>query len=239
VLVKQFRLGSELIETRLLMRHPDGSWAGYTYEWDAGINDGVLVSGGKVADLGSQDWIFPSSAQCNVCHTPAAGNTLGLETLQLNGSLTYAATGRTANQLATLTGINVLTSSIGDPSTLASLADPSDVSASLDDRARSWLHTNCAQCHRPGGPAPSDLDLRFTTALNQTNACEQPPQSGDLGLGAGARIIAVGNAGQSVLIERISRRDASGMPPLASGIVDADGVALLTDWVNSLAACTP
>ena len=34
VLVKSFRLGGQLIETRLLMRHPDGVWAGYTYEWN-------------------------------------------------------------------------------------------------------------------------------------------------------------------------------------------------------------
>jgi glucose/arabinose dehydrogenase len=35
VLVKNFRLNGRLIETRHLMRHPDGVWAGYTYEWKA------------------------------------------------------------------------------------------------------------------------------------------------------------------------------------------------------------
>ena len=33
VLVQQFRLGGALIETRLLMRHPDGSWAGASGGW--------------------------------------------------------------------------------------------------------------------------------------------------------------------------------------------------------------
>ena len=52
-----------------------------------------------------------------------------------------------------------------------------------------------------------------------------------------ARIIAPGAASRSVLIARANRRDAQGMPPLASTVVDAAGVDLLTRWVNSLAGC--
>ena len=237
VLVKQFRLAGQLIETRLMMRHPDGVWAGYTYEWDQQLGDGVLVSGGKVETIAGQEWLYPSGAQCNVCHTAAAGHSLGLETLQLNSALRYPSTGRTANQLATLDGVVLVNGPLGDPATLASLVDPFDPAASLNDRARSYLHTNCAQCHRPGGPAPTDLDLRYSTALGQTNACDRTPQNGDLGLGAAARIVAPGNAGQSVLRERMSRRDASGMPPLASNLVDSDGVTLLTAWIDGLANC--
>ena len=85
--------------------------------------------------------------------------------------------------------------------------------------------------------APTDLDLQFETALNQTGSCDLPPQNGDLGLGASARIIAPGNAAQSVLLERMSRRDANGMPPLASNIVDTSGVALIESWITSLALC--
>jgi hypothetical protein len=40
-----------------------------------------------------------------------------------------------------------------------------------------------------------------------------------------------------VLIARMSRRDAHGMPPLGSMQVDTDGAALLTEWVNSLTSC--
>jgi uncharacterized repeat protein (TIGR03806 family) len=237
VLVKQFHLGGDLVETRLLMRHPDGVWAGYSYRWDEALGDGTLVPGGAVENIDGQDWIFPSTAQCNVCHTAAAGNTLGLETLQLNGDFTYSSTGRTANQLATLDDIFVIDGLVGDPAGLASLVDPFDTAESLSDRARAYLHTNCAQCHRPGGTAPTDLDLRFGTALGQTSACDQPPQNGDLGLGAGARIIAPGNAAQSVLVERMSRRDANGMPPLASSLVDGAGVALIGSWIDGLASC--
>jgi uncharacterized repeat protein (TIGR03806 family) len=237
VLVKQFRLGGALVETRLLMRHTDGSWAGYSYEWDAGLNDGVLVDGGKIERIGNQDWIYPSTGQCDVCHTATAGRTLGLEIAQLNGSLTYAATGRTANQLTTLSGIGVLAAPVGDPATLPSLSDPYVAGPAIGLRARSWLHTNCAQCHRPGGPTSSNMDLRFATALGQTNACNVAPALGDLGLGAGARIIAPGNANLSVLVARSGRRDASGMPPLASHLVDTGGVTLIDSWIEGLGSC--
>jgi uncharacterized repeat protein (TIGR03806 family) len=237
VLVKQFRLGGALVETRLLMRHTDGSWAGYSYEWDAALNDGVLVDGGKIERIGNQDWIYPSTGQCDVCHTAAAGRTLGLEIQQLNGSMTYAATGRTANQLTTLAGIGVLAGAIGDPATLPSLSDPYTAGPAVTLRARSWLHTNCAQCHRPGGPTSSNMDLRFSTALNATNACNVAPTLGTLGLGASSRIIALGNSDLSVLVARISTRDANGMPPLASHLVDTAGVALIESWIDGLGSC--
>jgi len=41
----------------------------------------------------------------------------------------------------------------------------------------------------------------------------------------------------SVLVARANRRDAQAMPPLASTVVDAAGVDLLTRWVNSLSSC--
>jgi len=44
-------------------------------------------------------------------------------------------------------------------------------------------------------------------------------------------------APRSVLIARIGRRDAHGMPPLATNRVDTDGVTLLAVWVNSLVNC--
>jgi hypothetical protein len=81
------------------------------------------------------------------------------------------------------------------------------------------------------------MDLRYSTLLSSTNACGVSPRSGDLGIGAAARIIAPGNAGNSVLVARMNRRDANGMPPLASSVVDADGVALIQQWINGLTTC--
>jgi len=238
VLMKNFSVAGKLIETRLFARHSDGEWSGASYEWNAGQTDAALVPGGAVRDIGGgQNWIFPSESQCLECHTNAAGRSLGLETAQLNRNYDYAATGRTANELFTLNHLAILTPAIADPAAQPTLPDPTDTNALLTERARAYLHTNCAQCHRTGGPTPSNMDLRYTTALNQTNACNAAPQSGDLGLGANAKLIAPGSAANSIVVNRANRRDAHGMPPLGSNRVDTAGVALLTQWINGLAGC--
>jgi uncharacterized repeat protein (TIGR03806 family) len=238
VVMKNFRIGSRLIETRLLMRHPDSTWGGFTYEWNAEQTDATLVEGGADRDIGNgQIWRFPSEDECLVCHTAAANRALGLETAQLNRDFAYEQTGRTANELATLSHIGVLSPAIPDSSAEPAMPDPTDTSAPLADRARAYLHTNCSQCHRPNGPTPSTMDLRYATALNATNACNATPQNGDLGIGANARLIAPGSSASSVIVNRASRRDSSGMPPLASNQVDADGIALLTQWIDGLSGC--
>ncbi len=236
VLMKSFRSGTRLIETRLFMRHPDGEWAGYSYEWNDAQTDATRVVGGKEAPKGlANDWIFPSESECLTCHTAAAGRSLGIETAQLNGEFTYPATGRTANQLLTHSGIGTITPAINqDPATLPALLDPYG-SGQLNDRARAYLHTNCSQCHRPNGGTPVNLDFRFTTPLSQTNACDAMPVEA-LGI-ANARIIAPGEAGRSTVPARMNRRDAEAMPPLGSNTVDQDGVTLITNWINGLASC--
>ncbi|MFW2405460.1 MAG: PQQ-dependent sugar dehydrogenase [Gammaproteobacteria bacterium] len=239
VLVKQFALSGQLIETRLLMRHPDGTWAGYTYEWNDQQTAATRVVGGKTKIIDGQAWIYPSEGECMQCHTTAASFSLGPEVAQLNGDHVYAATGRTANQLATLESIGMLSAPLSDTvDALPALADPVDAAQSLQARARAYLHTNCAQCHRPGGPTPSSLDFRYDIALDATNACNVVPQSGRFGIPDG-RIITPGDAGRSVILERLSRRNANGMPPLGSTVVDAAGIALISGWIDSLTGCVP
>jgi len=136
----------------------------------------------------------------------------------------------------TFDAIRLFTAPLPAMSTWPSMPDPSGSSGTLTERSRAYLHTNCANCHRPGGGTPSDLDLRYTTPLASTNSCDHTPQSGDLGL-ANARIIAPGAAGRSVLVSRVQRRDGFAMPPLASTVVDAAGAALLTSWINALTNC--
>ncbi len=235
VLMKNFRLNNQLIETRLFMRHPDGGWAGYTYEWNAGQTAATRVRGGKTRTVGSQTWIYPSEGDCMRCHTAAADFSLGLETQQLNRNMTYPSTGRTADQLRTLDHIGVFDAPL--PGTVTQiLADPADTSASLTNRARAYLHVNCAGCHRPAGPTTSSMNLKAQTAFSSTNTCNVVPGTNTLGI-PNAMLIAPGDASRSVVIARMGRRDQDGMPPLASSIVDAAGEALLMDWVNSLTNC--
>jgi uncharacterized repeat protein (TIGR03806 family) len=237
VLMKNFRLDDRLIETRLFMRHPDGVWAGYSYEWNAQGNDATLVSGGKRATIGAHTWIYPSSAECLQCHTEAAGRSLGLETKQLAFSITYPQTGRNGHQLLTLNTINTLSPPIADPAAEIPYANPTGTAGSLSERARAYLHTNCSQCHRPGGPTTSNMDLRYSTPLANTNACDVAPGLGDLGI-ADARLIAPGAPERSVIPARMNLRDNDdAMPPLGSVRADTAGVALIREWIDSLASC--
>jgi uncharacterized repeat protein (TIGR03806 family) len=240
VLVKNFSLGATLVETRLFMRHNDGTWAGYTYEWDAGGTEATRVVGGKTVQVSGQTWEFPSEAQCLQCHTAAAGRSLGLEIGQLNGNFGYPSSSgavRTANQLTTLDVIDVLTPALTQaPAQLPVIPDPFG-SAALALRARAWLHTNCANCHQPGGGSQSTMDLRFTTALNATAACDVSPTLGDLGITPNPRLIAPGSAARSVVVARVNRTGANAMPPLARHQIDMAGVQLLTEWINGLSAC--
>jgi uncharacterized repeat protein (TIGR03806 family) len=237
VLMKNFRLNDKLIETRLFMRHPDGIWAGYTYEWNADQTDATLVEGGKQADVGNgQQWVYPSESQCMTCHNAAAGNSLGLETRQLATKMTYP-NGRESHQLVTLNTIGVMQEPIENPEGQTPYPDPFDPSASLSDRARSYLHTNCSLCHRPSGPTDADMDLQYNKSLADTNTCNVVPGLGDLGI-ANAQLIAPGHPEQSVLLARMSVRDGvTQMPPIGSLKVDDQGVALIREWIASLSSC--
>lgn len=237
VLMKHFRLADRLIETRLFVRHNDGQWAGYSYEWNSEGTDATWVQGGKLANIGGQEWVFPGGADCMRCHTAAAGRSLGLETAQLNGDLLYPVTGRSANQLVTHASIGVLGEPLpGSPEGLPRLVNPYDTNQSLDARARAYLHTNCAQCHRPDGPTNVNLDLRYNTEFTAMNICDIPPQNGNLGIDE-AQLFAPGAPERSLLVERMDRRDLYAMPPLASKQVDSQGVALIGDWIASVAEC--
>ena len=121
------------METRLFMRHTDGEWAGYTYEWNAQGTDATRVIGGKTASISGRAWVYPSEAQCLACHTEAARRSLGLELAQLNGAFTYPQTGRTANQVVSLNAIGLFSPAVTTaPSTLPSMPDPYGTAPAVD-----------------------------------------------------------------------------------------------------------
>ncbi len=233
VLVKNFTLSGNLIETRLFMRHTDtGNWGGYTYRWNTAHTEANLVSGGLDDAIGGQTWPYPSEAQCLQCHTSAASFSLSLETKQLNTTFHYASTNRDANQLTTLQAIGLFANTL---TTQPAYPDPFDVAQPVAERARTYLHVNCSQCHRPNGGTPVTMDLRFATSIASTNTCNVVPTAGDLGV-TGARVILPGDASKSVLYLRANRRGTNQMPPLASHQIDTQGVALLQSWINGMTA---
>jgi uncharacterized repeat protein (TIGR03806 family) len=237
LLVKDFTLGGRRIETRLMVRHDDGDWAGYTYEWNDAQTDATLLDGSLVREYPAGRWVYPSRAQCMECHTRAAGRSLGLETAQLNGEIVYPATGRRANQLATLEAIGAFAAPLAmPPAMLPRFVNPYGTEGTDEARARAYLHTNCAQCHRPEGPGRGAMDLRFTTPFAMTATCNATPMAGDLGV-ANARQLSPGAPERSLLVLRSRETGLNRMPPIGSGRVDEPGVALLERWIRGVTAC--
>ncbi len=238
VLEKSFAVDGKRIETRLLVRHDDGGWAGYSYEWLDDGSDAVLLPAGKTKKLaGGKTWTFPSRGECMRCHTEAAGRTLGLELGQLNGAFTYASTNRIANQLDTLEHIGMFGAPLGKPVADLPVYPGLDSTASAEARARAYLHSNCSMCHRPNGGDAGPMDLRFSNAFSATKTCNVAAVGGDRGI-AGAKLIVPGDPAKSLVSVR--PHAASGvmrMPPLATNVVDTKGVGVLDSWIKSVTAC--
>lgn len=232
VTMKTFSLGGRRVETRLMVRHDDGDWAGYTYEWDEGGRDATLLPAGKARAIGGQRYVFPSRGECLACHTSAAGRTLGLELAQLDRPHTYASTGRTAPQLATLAHIGLFSAALPPVTPLAGLG----ASGPAEARARAYLHANCSFCHRSGGPTPSAIDLRASLPLGAARVCGVAPSTGDLGV-PGALLLAPGDPARSLLSVRMRTTAQGRMPPLASTRVHAEGADLVDAWIRGIGAC--
>ncbi|HSK04717.1 MAG TPA: PQQ-dependent sugar dehydrogenase [Kofleriaceae bacterium] len=236
VAVKTFSVGGKRIETRLFMRHDDGGWAGYTYEWNDDGTDAALLPAAKVKDVGgAAAWSYPSRNQCLQCHGKAAGSTLGLETAQLNREAVYPSTNRLSNQLATLDKIGMLSAPLPvAPADAVRLADPAGKDE-LEARARAYLHANCAHCHQPDGGGQGTMDLRYARSLAETVTCDADNTQG--AVGAATKLIVPGAPEQSILSLRVHATDSKRMPPVAVSVIDPVGTAVIDDWIRALTAC--
>jgi uncharacterized repeat protein (TIGR03806 family) len=237
----------KIMETRFLIARSATSWEGYSFMWDRARKDAFLLEGGEIGNYamapGAKDssgasvhrHTFPDRSQCLLCHNEAAGRALGLQTGRMNTDHDYD--GFVENQLQAMSYIGLFTKPLpAKPDALPRFAQPSDPQAPLEARARSWLYANCSHCHRPGGPTPVDLDLRYETKLADTNACNVTPRF-DIAQIPGAKIIEPGSSAHSEAFFRLSRRDPNQMPPIATLIVDPTGVSAVKKWIDSLAAC--
>ena len=220
------------IETQIL--HYDGSlWHTYTYRWNDAQTDAEIVQSrgedttftvkDKAAPGGEvqQPWRFFSRSECARCHTLMNDFAQGFSSLQLDRP-TPAAPGRQSDLFARL--------GITPPE--PKLADPHGTEASIEVRARSYLHVNCGVCHRynSGGAVPSYMHIE--TALKEANIISARPVMGDLGLPDG-RVVAPGDPGRSVLLYRMATAGRGHMPYLGGKLVDERGLLVVRDWIAS------
>ncbi|MDB6080079.1 MAG: hypothetical protein JWO82_3826, partial [Akkermansiaceae bacterium] len=212
------------------------------YKWRADGSDADLLADGvnepvTITEAGggthTQNWTYPSRADCRICHNSNAAYVLGVKTQQLNGDYTYPSTGRTANQLETLAALGWFDSGYHaehQPYFLKS-SNLSDTTASLQERVRSYLDSNCSQCHRPGG-VRALFDARFTTPINEQGLIRGQLES--VLFSDSDRVIVPGDLDHSILRYRHVSLGEQKMPPLAKNIVDEKAVAVIADWIMAL-----
>ncbi|MEX2142807.1 MAG: PQQ-dependent sugar dehydrogenase [Pirellulales bacterium] len=241
------------VETQVL--HFDGrEFRAYTYAWnDQQTNARLVAAEGDETKLNVTDpaapggkrtlrWSFASRVQCLQCHNPWARYTLAFNTLQLNREHDYGAAPR--NQLEALRELGVFVPAAPasqdgrrereNTSSPLALADPHDPSAELTTRARSYLHVNCAHCHRFGGGGSAKLELRFDRQIEEAKVIDQPPTQGTFGI-AEAAIVKPGDPYRSLLYYRMAKTGSGHMPHLGAELVDERGLALIYDWIRSMA----
>ena len=225
------------IETRFLVRTGTGAY-GLSYRWNEDQTDADLVDEAglsepvTVLEAGVPihfQWRYPGRAECLTCHTPQAGHALGFSTDQWNRDRAYGTV--TTNQILAFAAMGYLDPPPGPAISWPRLAPADDDTVDLGFRVRSYLQANCVYCHGNGGVA--QWDARWWPPLEDAGLIEAPV--GRILDDPTARIVARGDLARSMLLNRINRRGAHQMPPLASERIDTQAVALVSAWITQLA----
>jgi len=248
VFVKTFELPTDethpserrRLETRMLVCDAKSGVYGVTYKWRADNSDADLLATNLIeaipiqtaTGVRTQQWYYPSRADCLTCHTANAGFVLGVKTRQLNRDFTYPS-GVTNNELRVWNRLGLFDTNFSDADIekFPKLARANDFSRSLEDRALSYLDANCANCHRPRGTV-AYFDARYDTPLAQQNLINGPVLIDERI--DNPRIIKPNDIWRSILFMRTDTTETFKMPPLARNEIDLQGMALLRQWIESL-----
>jgi hypothetical protein len=249
---KEFSFAGRRVETRIMEKvaaEPSlSSWTFKAFQWRADESDAVLVSSAGVPNaapttLGTMHDI-PSLDQCRGCHTRGGDAVNGFDALQLSPDhdpLAVDAARLEPGDVTTaeLERLGLVTHSTG--------SDPRIVSSTPVGRwAMGFLHGNCNNCHNAQGPASvAGLDFRhsvsaqreedepaYRTTVNQFTTVYVLPGSQ---FGVNSFRILGGSPEQSAVVFRMTNRgNFNQMPPFGTKVLDAEAVAMITEWVRRL-----
>ena len=231
-----------LIETRVLVRREAG-WDALPYVWNEEQTDATLKRTGAVIpmtlhrDDGRTEpfsYLVPNANQCAGCHATNATTKeiqpIGLKARHLNKPSSFAAG---FNQLDHWLAKGMLAGEIAQSAPRNAVW--TDVSETLDARARAYLDVNCSHCHNPKGPADtSGLDLEPGASGPAMGNCKSPIAAGR-GTGGRAYDIVPGRPDLSITIFRMETTDPGAMmPELGRAVTHEEGVALVSEWIAAM-----
>ncbi len=232
---------TRLLETRLLVKQDDG-WTGASYVYGDRTDDAELAIAGGTLDASwihddgaerTNHYVIPNKNQCKNCHADHDDTVdlLGPKARHINRD----------GQLEDLVARGVLAGA-PDPTLWPKAPDAYDAqSGTLDQRARAWLDINCAHCHNPRGAARTSglyLDLAQTVPV-EYGVCKPPVAAGR---GSGGRLFSIvpGRPDDSIMVFRLESTEADvKMPELGRNLVDAEGVALIREWITAMPGACP
>ena len=236
--------GKKIIETRLLVKEKKG-WNTNNYLWNEEQTDATLDVVGKTipikwinknGELMGTNYSVPNKNQCKNCHN--FNNTfmpIGPKVRNLNHDFTYQE--GTKNQMEKWTEIGYLKGFVAADNIHNKLPKWNDPkSGTLEQRAKAYLESNCAHCHRPEGNANTSGLFLLTTDHNPESwgIMKSPVAAGK---GSGNRLfdIVPGKPEASILTFRMESLDVDAMmPELGRTMVHKEGVQLIKDWIASM-----
>lgn len=237
-----------LVETRILVRRENG-WLTLPYVWNAQQTEARLMRSGEIVPLtlvaedGSSEqaqYMVPDDNQCAGCHgidlKSKAVDPIGPKVRHLNHEYAYE-DGR-ENQIARWQKVGYL--SDVPAGNLPKNAAWNDASATVEERARSYLDINCGHCHSEKGAARTSgmwLD-RMTRDLVRLGVCKVPIAAGQ-GTGNRPWDITPGKPDDSIVVYRMESNDpGTMMPELGRSVVHREGVQLIRNWIAAMPAQT-
>lgn len=251
VTVKHFEMNTDetnqeerrRLETRFIVKGPNDSFYHLTYRWNEEGTDAELLAEGQSetlairtsAGIRFQQWEYPSEENCIDCHRDISGSFLGPSARQFNGDFLYPETGVVSNQLATWNSLGIFSEPINEDSLafLLTARGLDEETASLEERALSYLDTNCGYCHFPGSIRTSTFDARMTTPLERSAIINGSVFNNNSI--QNAKVIAPGDTAKSLVYFRMRNiGNKAAMPPIAKALVDSAGLKLMEEWILSL-----
>ena len=235
---------TRIIETRVMVKTQDG-WDFAEYVWNDAQTEAFLetTEDGGYTEVnwlqdGQQKFVnyrIPAKQQCVICHTNDFETVpLGIKPQNINSFLTYD--DGPSNQLQKLIDFGYLEDAL--PESIITVVDWKDASNSLEQRAKSYLDINCANCHIDGGQGDYRvIRLGYTDTLNNdenAGVCvdADTPIPGLMG----QKHIAPGDPENSIIYYRMSVTgdEPYKMPQFGQSLVHTEALALMEDWINSI-----